>query len=399
MTRTVAWDFRAAGLTAMAVLTLAGTGRCGAAQATKTVWVSEDRTNVFAVFEVKTPTRLELIIKSEKDMEPKSRVVETSAAFWTQVKGEAREHVWRTSGLAKPDEKYYVRIAGRWKRPPGPGPGPKPLPDWFANAPQCDVDTVETDESTEESPGLVIAKADTAWKTVSIIAGPTGPGVGASVSLDLPEDKTKIIVEVNGAERTGTVPIDPKATTSFRLRSADDQTGTERITLRYEVPGEVYLSDTLVVTVVGDELQIVPEITLVCVGCEKVVWAYRGTTLVDADWFVSFSGSGRIEVKKNNSWITPKGNAKVLGPSQSMTFRGSKASKTATDDVTIEAKEGGETDTEGLYVVSVELTKNWPKNSRILINGQYGIPPRPGMVAVGRPRGLIYHWVYDGGVG
>ncbi len=103
------------------VLGVSGTRKCGAGEATKTVWVSEHARNVFAEFEVKSPTRLELVIKSNRDMQKKSKLVENNADFWGQIKGDAREHVWRTKGLARPDETYYARIAGRWKRGGGEG--------------------------------------------------------------------------------------------------------------------------------------------------------------------------------------------------------------------------------------------------------------------------------------
>jgi hypothetical protein len=318
---------------------------------TRRVWVDENNRNVFAVFETAQSARLYLAIESDTIIAT-SQLVSTGAP-WELYQKQLTRHLWRTTRPVAPNERYFVRIQGWWSSRKGKG---KKAPDWFANVPQCDLDTEETDESTEESPGLVIpkkTKPGSGWRTVRILAGPTGEGVNSTVELDLPSGKNRIIAEVDGAERTGTVRIKPERTKSFRVRSANRETGSERITLRYEADG-YYLDDVLAVTVVGDRLQIVPAIDEACLHQSATVWAYRGTRTVKADWYVGFTGSGRIEVKKNKKWVAPKNGARILVGKKSMQLRGSELSKKH-DDVKIEARERGDTASEALTVVRVEF--------------------------------------------
>ncbi len=329
-------------------------GRCGD-ETKKEVFLSEQRTNVFAEFKITQPAKLTLMIESNKEMAPKSKVVQGNALLWTQTVQGPYRHEWETLGPAqpnKPSDPYYVRVQGNWARPVGVGAAGAPPPDWFANAPQCDLVAPGVAEDEEESPGLVL-KAGGNPVTVTSIAGPRN--VGETIELQLPPNRSaqnilKVTLGGNPNPRYGTIsPYDP--TQSINIQPLT-KTGTEEIKLLYEVSGEIYLSDTLAVSVVGDELQIVPAID--CLGAEeKTIWTYRGTQKVDSDWYVTFAGNGRVEVKKNGGWVEPASGAKVLSSEQSMTLRGTKTSSPV-DDVEIEAKEGGETASEELTVLRVE---------------------------------------------
>ncbi len=312
-------------------------GRCeGGAYDTKTVNVTDSKKNVFAVFEVKEAKRLKVIIESDRTI-ARTEAVTYETIPWEFVPDEstAKKHVWRTKRPVPPHERHYVRIQGWWGPPKRPGAPPlERLPDWHANVPQCDLHVNGLAEAEEESPGLVIAKAPVPPEpptTINIIAGPTSENVGATVTLVPPKRNDRVIVRVNGTPTITPVTIADPKTATLDVQSANDKTGTERIELTYEVSDEgVYLTDTLAVTVVGDELQIVPEINCLCVGNQFTLWAYRSTTKVNADWRITAGGTKATIVGAGvGGWKSSEESVVVEGVQTSAVF----------DDVTVYARD------------------------------------------------------------